>query len=124
MMTPKRRRSLGPVLLATIGIAVMLTGLGLHWWAEAHGQAHRLEWIPQFIGATIAFVGFYSMDPNRAKDGGSFILDAGTRIAGVIRPGGRRSTDAPVVTPALVPAPEPPAARSLEEPPPDADGGR
>jgi hypothetical protein len=113
MMTPKRRRAIGPVLLATIGVAVMLTGIGLHWWAEARGQAHTLEWIPQFIGATIAFAGFYRMDPKGAKDGGAFILDAGTRIVGMIQPGGRRSTDAPIVTqPVAVPVDE------LELPPP------
>jgi hypothetical protein len=97
MMTPKRRRALGPALLATVGILVMLTGIGLHWWnPERHGE---IEWIPQLIGAAIAFVGFYGMDPKGAKDGGAFIVDAGTRIFGMVQPGGRRATDPPVVTP-------------------------
>lgn len=121
MMTPKRHRAIGPVLLATLGILVMLTGLGLHWWSEAHGQAHKLEWIPQLIGAAIAFAGFYGMDPKGAKDGGTFILDAGTRIVGAIRPGGRRSTDPPVVTPAAVavgtaPAPDIPPTGGFPPP--------
>lgn len=123
MMTPKRRRAIGPILLATIGIAVMLTGLALHWWAEARGQAHTLEWIPQFIGAVIAFAGFYRMDPKGAKDGGTFILDAGTRIVGLIQPGGRRSTDTPVVTPATtsvlpvdIPAPDEPPTGGFPPP--------
>jgi hypothetical protein len=102
MMTPKRRRAVGPVLLAATGIAVMLTGIGLHWWnPDRHGQ---IEWIPQLIGAAIAFVGFYGMDPKGAKDGGAFIVDAGTRIVGMIQPGGRRSTDAPVMTPTAAPS--------------------
>lgn len=121
MMTPKRRRAIGPVLLATIGIAVMLTGLGLHWWAEAHGKAHTLEWIPQFIGSVIAFAGFYRMDRKGAKDGATFILDAGSRIFGMVQPGGRRSTDTPVVMPATedvhLPAPdEPPTGGFPPEP--------
>lgn len=116
MMTPKRRRQIGPILLATLGVLVMLTGLGLHWWSEAHGVAHKLEWIPQLIGAAIAFVGFYGMDPKGAKDGGAFIIDAGTRIVGAIRPGGRRSTDPPVMTPAVVPTED---EAPLTPPPPD-----
>ena len=110
-----RKHNVGPTLLAAIGILVMLTGLGLHWWFEAHGQTHTLEWIPQFIGAAIAFAGFYAMDPSRAKDGGGFLIDAGTRIVGLIRPGGRRATDPVVVTPAAV-AP----VDELELPPPAA----
>lgn len=117
MMTPKRRRQTGPLVLVVIGVSIMLIGIGLHWWYEAHGQKHTLEWIPQFIGAAIAFAGFYGMDPTRAKDGGAFLLDAGTRIVAVIRPGGRRATDPPVVTPTATTA-EMPVADELELPPP------
>lgn len=119
MMTPKRRQPLGAILLATIGILVMLTGIGLHWWRPE--QHSKVEWIPQLIGAAIAFVGFYGMDPKGAKDGGAFIIDAGTRIVGLVRPGGRRATDPPVITP--VDTTLPPVPRAIEEPPPDPDGG-
>lgn len=116
MMTPKRRRAIGPALLATVGIVVMLTGIGLHWWRpDRHAE---VEWIPQLIGAAIAFAGFYGMDPKGAKDGGAFLVDAGTRIVGVIRPGGRRSTDAPVVMPdvPLTDLELPPASQVPEQP--------
>lgn len=111
MMTPKRRHSVGPTLLATIGIAVMLIGIGLRWWRP--DRYTEIEWVPQLIGAAIAFVGFYAMDPRGAKDGGAFIVDAGTRIVSVIR-GGRRATDPPVVTPTA----EVPIA-AIELPPPE-----
>jgi hypothetical protein len=105
MMTPKRRRhSTGAILLVVIGIAVMLTGMALHWWKP---DQYPLEWAVQLIGAAMAFAGFYRMDPDGAKDGGGFLVDAGTKIVGVISTGGRRSTDPPVVTPAAVVPAEP-----------------
>lgn len=94
MMPPKRRPRLGPTLLAAVGISVMLTGIALHWWRpDRHTE---VEWVPQLIGAAIAFAGFYAMDPRGAKDGGGFLIDAGTKIVGVIRTG-KRATD-PIVT--------------------------
>src|SRR5687767_6475491 len=93
MMTPRRRRPIGPALLATVGIAVMLTGLLLHWWRP---DRHELEWIPQLVGAAIAFAGFYAMDPKGAVGGGDFLVSAGTKIIGVVRTGSRASD--PVVT--------------------------
>lgn len=110
-MTP-RRRTLGPTLLAVIGILVMLIGLGLHWWNPAE---HRLEWIPQIVGASIAFAGFYGMDPTRAKDGGGFLVSAGTKIIAQIRTGDRATDPVVTVTKAEVPAPL--APNSLELPP-------
>ncbi len=120
MMTPKRRHSVGPALLAALGIAVMLTGIGLHWWRpDIH---HEVEWVPQLIGAAIAFAGFYAMDPSRAKDGGGFLVDAGTRIVGVIRTGQRASDPVVTVTKSdeasSAPTVELPIS-DLELPPPD-----
>lgn len=108
MMRP-RKHNVGPTILAAIGVLVMLTGLGLHWWRP---DRHAIELIPQFIGAAIAFVGFYAMDPSRAKDGGGFLVDAGTKIVGVIRTG-KRASD-PVVT--VTKSVEQPGAPAVEIP--------
>lgn len=122
MMTPRRRHAVGAVLLAVIGIAVMLTGMALHFWKP---DLYQLEWSVQLIGAAIAFAGFYAMDPKGAKDGGGFLVDAGTRILSVVREG-RRATDPIVVKevpvdpsqqPSPVPSPVPAVDAASDIPP-------
>lgn len=121
MMTPKRRRQpFGAILLATLGILVMLIGMALHWWRP---DQYALEWGVQGIGAVMAFAGFYDMNPNRAKDGGSFVVDKGLQIWGAVRPGGRRATDPPVITP-VAPPDAAPVLDEMELPPPSSGGGR
>jgi hypothetical protein len=116
-MIRPRKRNAGPTLLAVVGILVMLTGMAFHFWRP---DLYPLEWSVQLIGAAIAFAGFYAMDSTRAKDGGNFLIDAGTRIVGVIRTGGRRNTDPPVLTP-VTPATPAPLVPPIEEPPPTPD---
>lgn len=99
MMTPNRRRRTGPLILVIIGVSIMLAGIGLHWWYEYRGLAHQLEWVPQLIGASIAFAGFYAMNPTRALGGGGFLVESGVKVLGIIRGNGRRSTDAMIVEP-------------------------
>lgn len=112
MMRP-RKRNVGPTLLAVVGILVMLTGMAFHYWRP---DLYPIEWSVQLIGASLAFAGFYAMDSTRAKDGGNFLVDAGTKIIGVIRTG-QRATD-PVVTVTKSVEPAVPLVPPIEEPPP------
>ena len=118
-MIRPRKHNVGPTILAALGILVMLAGMAFHFWRP---DLYPIEWSVQFIGAAIAFVGFYAMDPTRAKDGGGFLIDAGTRIIAVVR-NGRRATDAIVPVPQAVvpPAVELPAELPAELPVDDFD---
>jgi hypothetical protein len=112
MMRP-RKRNVGPILLAALGVGIMLTGLALHWWKP---DIHDLEWIPQLVGAVIAFVGFYAMDPDGALKGGGFIVEAGTKIIAVIRTGNRASDPVVTVTKEVEPSEPPTVSVALPAP--------
>jgi hypothetical protein len=121
----KKRGSVGLVLMAIVGILVMLGGIGIHWYFESRGQPHKLEWIPQLVGASIAFAAFYAMDAKKAEGAGGFLLNAGVRILAVIRTGKR--DDDPVITVSQGPAPSanPPAVTvEVPVPAPRADTDR
>jgi len=100
-------------LLAVIGGGVMLTEIGLHWWASFHSQSYPIGTWPVLIGAAIAFTGGFIRDPKAAEDGGGFIVNTGLRIVRVIRTGnadeinvtkeGRRETDKTVVEVETIP---------------------
>lgn len=51
-----------------------------------------------YLASALGFVGFYGLNPRRARDGGEFLLGAVERVVAVVR-GGRRKTDVLVVTP-------------------------
>jgi len=101
-------------LVALIGLAIMLTEVGLHWWASFHHETYPIGAWPILIGGAVAFTGAYIRDPHAAEDGGGFIVNTGLRIVRVIRTGnadeivavaqkeGRRDTDKTVVE--VVPA--------------------
>ena len=105
-----KRHNRGPTLLAALGISIMLAALALHWWRPA---LYPVEWSVQCIGAAIAFAGFYAMDPTRAKDGGGFLVDAGTKIVAVIRTGKRASDPVVTVTKADDESPAPPPSNPV-----------
>lgn len=110
-------RPWGSFLLASIGVAVLLLEVALHVAGYFSGHTYELDHATLFVGVVLGFVGFYGMDPRRARDGGDFLVTAVVRIAGVI-PFVRKSGAIPSASVTITPAPTPPP--SSPPPPPSA----
>jgi protein-S-isoprenylcysteine O-methyltransferase Ste14 len=79
------------VSLALLGVVVLLVELVRYWLAD-----HPIHAAPVCIGCLFSFTGFFVLNPTRAKEGASIVVDSTVRVIGVVR-GGRRSTDRQVV---------------------------
>lgn len=93
-------------LLDLLGVAIIMGEVFRNWF-----WGHQMEWWVVLVGATFGFVGFYLTNPPGAITAGTFIVDSGVKIIGVVR-SGRRASD-PVVPQVVAPPmvkPEPPPA--------------
>jgi cytochrome c biogenesis protein CcdA len=80
-----RSRTLAGAIMATIGVLVILSEVGLHIYSAITHTKYEIDHIVLLAGALLGFWGFYWIDGKSAAG-----------AVAVIR-GGRRSTDAPVV---------------------------
>lgn len=76
---------------ALLGVVTLLIELLRYWLTD-----HAIHAAPVCIGCLFGFVGFFLINPARAKEGAGVVVDSTVRVIGVVR-GGRRSTDTPVV---------------------------
>lgn len=113
-----RSHRIAAVTLATIGVLMLGGAAVIQLIGAVRGHTYEIPRTVFYVAAVIGFVGFYGLDPKRAKDGGSFIVDSAVRIIGVVRNGRRSSDVAVVAVPVVRPGdePEPPAG----SPPPSA----
>jgi hypothetical protein len=83
-----RTRTIAGSVMATIGVLVILTEIGLHVYSAVTHTKYEMDHTVLLAGALMGFWGFYWVDGKSA-----------TAAVAVLR-GGRRSTDTPVVVPA------------------------
>lgn len=101
-------------LLAGLGVLVIVVELLLYWLSPyLLGGPHALTAAPVALGCLFGFVGFYMLDHQETVEGASVVVSSVVRIADALpRPAfmraGRRDTDPPVATPAVVPPAPPP----------------
>lgn len=85
-------------ICAAIGGIVLLTEVALHIVSASTSRTYELNHGVTLIGILFGFVGFYGLDPKRARDGGAFLVDSSVKIIRELPRFGRRSTD-PVAVP-------------------------
>lgn len=86
-------RAYSAALFILIGLAVFLAELGRH-----YARGIPIEGVPIFVGAVIAFVGFYMLDPRSSLSGGTFLVNSVVTIISTIRTGRRATDQTTVVT--------------------------
>lgn len=97
------KRSRGFMALAGIGVGILLATVTIQLVGAVRGENYEISHSIFYVAMVLGFVGFYGLDPKRAKDGGQFIADNALRFVSILRTG-RRSTDAV----AVVTEPKPP----------------
>lgn len=98
-------------LLAAIGVMGLLAEGGLHFLSFFLERQYELNHGVLLISMIIGFVGFYIIDPVRAKDGTGILRETAVAVIGVVR-SGRRATDADVVV--VAPVDIPPVAPTTD----------
>lgn len=112
-----RSRKVAFVTLAVIGMLVLAAGAGVEAYAAITNRTVELPHSVYLVGMLFGFVGFFALEPQRAKEGGTFIVDSVVRVVSVVRPG-RRSSDRLPPVPAEFTAPVPPAEPQPRPAPP------
>lgn len=85
----ERARSIGFVALAMIAVTIFLVAVTVEIIGTLNGKAWEIPHTVLYVATVLGFVGFYGIDPKRAKDGGAFIVESFTRIVSVVRKIGR-----------------------------------
>lgn len=78
--------------MAAIAVVILLVCVGLQIWGAVKHVTIEIPHSVFYVAMLLGFVGFYGLDPKRAKDGGSFIVESTTRLVSAVR-FGRRSSD-------------------------------
>lgn len=95
-MTPsERRRNVGAIILASLGVTLLVTSAVIEIVGEITNRDFEIPHTVLYIGMLLGFAGFYRIDPKQATGGGQFVVDTFVRVATVLR--GRRASDAVAV---------------------------
>lgn len=108
------------IVAAAIGALILLTEVGLHIASTITDREFELNHGILLIGILFGFVGFYGLDPKRARDGAGFAVDQTVKVINALPRFGRRKSDAvavPGIETRTTPIPTPPLA-----PPGDSHG--
>lgn len=92
----KRARTRAGVTLAILGVVLACVEFGFYFRAQYHHEHYDINPYLMLAATVIAFVGGFIIDPQKAEQAGTFIVDTGLRVVAVI-PTGRRAGDKKVV---------------------------